>query len=104
MSGPASFAPKARAEFLQHLRRIDDESPVAARRLQEAVDMAARRIGERPLLGRVELSLARPRFRFWSLPAYSLVLAYDAEWDPVQILRVVHTAQDLPKLLQELRL
>ncbi len=102
MSGPAVLAPGARAEFLRALRRIDGENPAAARRLLEAVDTAARRIGERPLLGRVELSIAPPRFRFWSLPAFSMLLAYDTQPDPVQILRVVHTAQDLPNLLKEL--
>ena len=67
------------------------------------MDDAARRLGARPFLGRVEPHLASPRYRFWSLPAFSLLIAYDPEDDPVQVLRIVHTAQDLPRALKELR-
>ena len=63
----------------------------------------AERIGQRPLLGRVDPRLAAPRFRFWSLSAFSLLIVYNATTDPVRIVRIVHTAQDLPKALKELR-
>lgn len=102
MSGPALLAPKARAEFLDALRRIGRENPAAAQRLRDAVDTAARRLGAWPQLGRTELSLARPQFRFWSLPAFSMLLVYDTQADPILILRMLHTAQDLPKLLKDL--
>ena len=54
-------------------------------------------------MGRVEPFLACPPYRFWSLPVFSLLIAYDPEEDPVQILRIVHTAQDLPNVLKDLR-
>ena len=76
--------------------------PRAACRLRDLVDAAAERIGARPLLGRVEPALARPQYRFWSLPAFSMLLVYDATTDPVQNLRIVHTARDLPKVLRHL--
>ena len=63
----------------------------------------ARRIGQRPLLGRIEPRLAQPRFRVWSLPSFSLLVVYNATTDPVRIVRIVHTAQDLPKVLKDLR-
>ena len=102
MNGPAVLAPQAEAEFLDLLRRIDGENPAAARRLRDMVEAASRRIGERPLLGRMEPALARPRYRFWSLPTFSLLVAYDAEAEPVQILRIVHTARNLPNVLRHL--
>ena len=101
MSGPAVLGPIARQELRRLLDRFDD--PVPAQRLRDLVLATARRIGERPLLGRVEPRLARPQFRFWSLPAYSLLVVYNAEADPVRVVRIVHTAQDLPRALRDLR-
>jgi hypothetical protein len=51
--------------------------------------------------------LARPNCRFWSipefsLPEFSLLVVYDTESNPVQVLRIVHRARDLPKLLKGL--
>ncbi|MBV8912144.1 MAG: type II toxin-antitoxin system RelE/ParE family toxin [Acetobacteraceae bacterium] len=102
MSGPAVLAPRAEQELYEALRYVGRENPAAARRLRDQVEAASKRIGARPLIGRLEPSLARPQYRFWSLTAFSLLLVYDAEADPVEILRIVHTARDLPKALKHL--
>ena len=103
MTERAVLAPEAEAELRKIVTRIHDQHPEAARRLRQLVDVAARRIGARPLLGRVDPRLAAPRFRFWSLSAFSLLIVYNGTTDPVRIVRIVHTAQDLPKALKELR-
>ena len=103
MTDRAVLAPQAEAEFREILARIHAEYPAAARRLRQHVDDATRRLGARPFLGRVEPKLARPRFRFWSLRAFSLLLVYNATTDPVRIVRIVHTARDFPTVLKDLR-
>ena len=102
MSRPAVLAPEARQDLRRILDRFDD--PVPARRLRDLVVVTtARRIGQRPLLGRVEPRLVQSRFRVWSVPSFSLLVVYNATTDPVRIVRIVHTAQDLPKVLESLR-
>jgi len=84
------------------VRRIASENSDAARRLRNAVAAAAELIGTRPLMGRVRIDLAPDRYRFWSLTAFSLLVVYDATTNLVEILRIVHTARDLPPLLADL--
>jgi toxin ParE1/3/4 len=79
------------------------EHAVAAERLRDAVDLAARRIGERPLLGRQEPALADARYRFWSVPGFPYLIVYRPDLSPPSIVRFVHSARDLPKALADLR-
>lgn len=78
------------------------EHAAAALRLKQSVEQAARRIGERPRLGRQEPTLADPRYRFWSLSGFPYLIVYRPDTSPPSIVRFVHTARDLPPLLAEL--
>jgi toxin ParE1/3/4 len=78
------------------------EHAAAAQRLRDAVALAARRIGERPLLGRHEPSLADARYRFWSVAGFPYLIVYRPDLSPPSIVRFVHTARDLPKALADL--
>lgn len=73
----------------------------AARGLNDAVELAARRLGANPRLGSVRPYVPE-RFRAWPLTRYGYLLVYDAGTDPVQILRIVHMARDLPRVLADL--
>ena len=79
------------------------EHAAAAQRLQQVVERAARRIGERPLIGRRDLTLADARFRFWSVSGFPYVIVYRPDTSPPSIVRFVHTARDLAPLLADLR-
>jgi plasmid stabilization system protein ParE len=100
LRGPARFSRVARQEFAEALR--DMEHAAAAERLRLAVADAARRIRQNPLLGSVRPHLSPP-YRCWSLTRFGYVLVYDAQTDPVEILRFVHTRRDLPRVLADLR-
>ncbi len=81
----------------------DMEHAGAAQRLRDAVDLAARRIGERPLLGRrQEPALADARYSFWSVAGFPYLIVYRPDLSPPSIVRFVHTARDLPKALADL--
>jgi hypothetical protein len=58
-----------------------------ARELRVAIDVAVRRLGERPMLGRVQL-----------------VLVYDPTTVPARVLRMLHIARDLPAALAGIEL
>jgi toxin ParE1/3/4 len=67
------------------------------------VEQAARRIGERPLLGRREPSLADARYRFWPVSGFPYLIVYRPDTSPPSIVRFVHTARDLSPPLTDLR-
>ncbi len=64
-----------------------------------AIVDAARRVVERPLIGRVRLDLLPARFRTWPVHGFPYLLVYDTERSPAQIVRVLHMARDFPPLL-----
>ncbi|WP_158747452.1 type II toxin-antitoxin system RelE/ParE family toxin [Acidisphaera sp. L21] len=102
MSGAAILAPRARAELVEAVRYLAQDSESAARGLRLAVGEAARLIGARPLAGRERLELAPTRYRFWSLTRYPYILVYEAASRPPRIARCVHMARDLEPLLADL--
>jgi toxin ParE1/3/4 len=96
----ARFSGTARREFAKVLRDMDHAA--AGQRLRDAVALAARRICERPLLGRHEPALADARYRFWSVAGFPYLIVYRPDLSPPSIVRFVHTARDLPKALADL--
>lgn len=98
MTGPL-FAPRARRELREALVWVAQDNPAAADALLGAALSAARRLRERPKLGRIGSKLAPERYRFWSLRGFPYLLVYDAEAEPPVILRFVHQSRDLPAVL-----
>jgi toxin ParE1/3/4 len=83
---------------------IAHDNPVAAQGLLDTVLKAAERIGEYPQIGvrRSDLT-ATARYRFVVLTGYPYLIVYAADRDPPVIVRVLHGARDLPRLLRTLR-
>lgn len=50
-------------------------------------------------MGHVREDLARTPLRFW--PVYSYLIIYRAETQPLQILRILHSARDVKSILSE---
>jgi plasmid stabilization system protein ParE len=53
---------------------------------------------EFPGMGHVRDDVAGPGLRFWSVHSYLII--YRADQKPLQVLRVLHGAQDLAKYFQ----
>ena len=70
------------------------------RALRDAVQVAARRLGDRPLMGRLQTDLLPTPYRFWSLTRFQMV--YNPAVTPPRILRLLSTARDLGPLLADL--
>jgi plasmid stabilization system protein ParE len=102
VSGPAVLTRKARTELRDAIRWIGADSLASARGLNDAVEVAARRIGINPAIGVRRLELAPERYRFWSIQRYPYILVYTGDTDPPRIVRIVHMARDLTKLLTKL--
>jgi toxin ParE1/3/4 len=101
VSQPALLTPLARRELVDAIRTIAMDNERAARGLNDAVALAARRLGSNPSLGSNRPYLPS-RYRVWPLRRYSYLLVYDPATEPVLILRVVHMRRDLPRLLAHL--
>lgn len=69
------------------------------RAFRDAVQAAAQRLGDYPLLGRLQPELLPPPYQFWSLPRFQVVLVYNASATPPRILRLLSTARDFAPLL-----
>ena len=103
MSRSAVFAPQARTDLREELRWLAEAEQLArARALSDAVRVVARRLGERPLLGHVRLELLSEPYRFWSLTRFQVLLVYNPTTNPPRILRLLNTARDLAKVLEDL--
>jgi plasmid stabilization system protein ParE len=101
VTGPAVLTPLARRELQQALREIAESNSAAARGLNDAVLSAANLLGARPTIGRPGLYVPQ-RYRFWSLTRFGYLIVYDPTLNPVQIVRLVNTRRDLPRLLAAL--
>ncbi|MBF0342169.1 MAG: type II toxin-antitoxin system RelE/ParE family toxin [Magnetococcales bacterium] len=98
---PAIFSSLAREEFLEAIRWITKDNPMAAQALKNAVHQATRNLGEHPFSGRERTDLASPPVRFLPLAVFPYVIVYDASMKPPLVLRFLHGARDLPELLRE---
>lgn len=98
----ARLSPRARRELLDAVDRIAADNPGAADALIDAVEAAARRIGDHPLIGAARPNLLRPAFRFLPLAGFPYLVIYNAERNPPEIAAIIHGARNLPPLLRNL--
>jgi toxin ParE1/3/4 len=75
----------------------------AAIALRHAVIEAAKLVGEQPEIGTERPEVVDPPLRVWPLHRFNYVIVYDPVSRPIQILRIVHGARDLPQILHNLR-
>ncbi len=76
---------------------------MAAQALLDAVLKAAERIGSFPQIGTMRPDLARPPYRFLTLSGSPYLIVYNDSRVPPLIVRIVHGARDLPRLLRSLQ-
>jgi toxin ParE1/3/4 len=98
----ASLSPRARRELLAPADWIEKDNPMAAEALIDAVEAAAERIGNHPLIGVIRPYLLREAFRFLALTSFPYLIVYNAERDPPEIVAIIHGSRNLPPLLRDL--
>lgn len=93
------LAAAARADLQEISEYIRRDSPAAAQRVLRELRAAMRRLAEMPGMGHVREDLAAvdPALRFWSV--YSYLIIYRAETDPLEVVRALHGARDVRRLL-----
>jgi antitoxin ParD1/3/4/toxin ParE1/3/4 len=73
------------------------QSPRAAERVLAKLEAAMHKLAEMPGLGHMRADVDDPRYRVWKV--YSYLIVYRPDTDPLQIIRVIHGARDVPKAL-----
>jgi plasmid stabilization system protein ParE len=94
------LSPAATSDLEQIADFLDEHAPHAADRVLDGLRDAMRRIAARPGLGHLRQDLADEPLRFYA--AWSYLVIYRPS-DPVEIVRVVHGARDVERLLRPRR-
>lgn len=93
----------AEVDLLDHLDYIADDNPDAALRFVEAIEKACERLAEMPNIGRIR-EFNNPRLmgiRMWPVPGFSrYIIFYQANEAQVRVLRILHSARDIPALFE----
>ena len=92
-----ALTPAAKADLVELYDLIEQDDPRAASRVLARLRTAMRRLARTPGLGHLREDLADEALRFW--PVYSYLIVYRPETRPLQIIRVVHGARDVRRLL-----
>jgi len=94
------LTPEAVSDLLEICDFINQDNPEAADRVEDSVLRACDFLAGSPLAGRVRKDLTPLPLRFWVVQPYSMYLiVYDPEKKPLQIIRILHGARDLPSVL-----
>ena len=89
---------RARLDLLRIWNRIAEDNIDAADKVKAELRLAMQRLARMPGMGHRRSDVKNPRYRFWSV--YSHLIAYYPDTTPLQIVRVVHGAQDIKKLFR----
>ncbi len=92
------LAPPARKDLRDILNYIGQENLVAAEQMRERFDDAFHKLGDNPHMGSQRDDLTESPLRFWPVHR-SYMIIYDATTDPVRIIRVYNSAQDILGIL-----
>lgn len=88
---------QAHLDFVEIAVRIAEDNPIAADRWLETIDEKCRLLATMPEMGRKRPELA-PELR--SLPVGNYIIFYRPIRDGIDVIRVLHGAQDLPAIFE----
>lgn len=92
------LSPEAAQDLNDILEYIAADSLETARRIVAELKSAMMSLVEHPHMGHLREDLASEPIRFWSV--YSYLILYRAETRPMQVIRVLHGAQDVRSILE----
>ena len=95
------FTPQAVDDLFQIWSYIAGDDLGAANRVEEAIHTACGFLADTPLAGSTREDLTSLPLRFWLVQPYrSYWIVYDPETKPLQVIRIIHAARNLPPLLR----
>lgn len=91
------FSPEAFRDIDEIWEYIAEDNLDAADRVRDEIFTACQRLAEMPGMGHLREDLADEPLRFW--PVYSYLIIYRPESKPLEVVRVLHGARDVKRLL-----
>ncbi len=99
MSG-YQFTPQAVGDLLNIWTFIAKDNPEAAERVEAAIFRACDLLANSPFAGATRTDLTPLPVRFWVVQPYSnYLVVYDPKKQPLQVIRILHAARDIPSVL-----
>lgn len=94
------FTPQALDDLFEIWSYIAQDNPAAADRVEEAIYQACELLAKSPLAGTIRKDLTSLPLRFWIIPPFpNYFLVYDPEAKPLQVIRILHRARNIPSIL-----
>lgn len=84
----------AKSDFREIIGYVRVRNPSAAKALRLKFYADIRRLGEFPYLGHARPDVTSQPLRFWSV--FSYLIVYRPDPRPIEIIRILHGARDLP--------
>ena len=91
------LSPQAARDVREIWAYIAADSPKAARRVRSQIRDACQRVASNPGVGHTRQDLTDKPVLFWPVGRYLII--YNPARKPVEIVRVLHGARDIPRLL-----
>lgn len=93
------LTPQAFDDLFEIWSYIAQDNPAAADRVEEAIYLACERLTDAPLIGTIRKEMTALPVRFWLLTPYpNYFIVYDPEAKPLEIIRILHRARNIPSL------
>lgn len=100
MTSPFVLTQSAARDVDEILEYVLEQSGIgAALQVHDRLQEGFSKIGTQPGIGHVRNDLADESLRVWAV--FSYLIIYRPDTKPVQIIRVIHGARDMPKALEE---
>lgn len=91
------FTSRANKDLFEIWNYIAQDNPEAANRVGRAIILARELVSNSPFAGKAREDLAPLPLRFWLVQPYvNYCVVYDPETKPLQIVRIIHGARNLP--------
>lgn len=91
---------RARRDLFEIWDYVAKDNPAAADRIEQAIFSAFDLLADSPLAGHARKEVTALPLRFWVLQPYAnYFIVYDPSKKPIQIVRILHAARDVPSIL-----
>jgi len=94
------FTPQAIEDLFEIWSYIAGDDLEAASRVEEAIHAGCAFLTDTPLAGRIREDLTSLPLRFWLVQPYrNFWIVYRPETKPLQVIRIIHAARNIPQIL-----
>ena len=91
------ISPRADTDINSIWNYVAQDNPAAADRVEQEIQEAIEKLAKNPNFGHFRDDIAPRQYRFYRV--FSYLIIYRIEEDTLIVVRVIHGARDLPKLI-----